>query len=201
MVCSIDPALENHIHDCKIIDVPELVDKLEYAWRDSVWGEWRALSANTSLLRAIPTEQSLGFKHATYRHYFCADMLDKGEGFTPHVHMPAQIKALATFRMSSHDLNIERLRHRRVPRHLRICTCCTAEMREDELHVLECSAYADIRARFAHLFPEANGQPTETNMRRFMNPEHPALWRDLAEFLICVMAKRRELLEAQNIQD
>ena len=48
--------------------------------------------------------------------------------------------------MSSHDLNIERLRHAKakVPRHKRLCSCCDQGAREDEMHLLECPAYAEV---------------------------------------------------------
>ena len=99
--------------------------------------------------------------------------------------------------MSSHDLNVERLRHAKVPRHKRLCSCCDKGAREDEMHLLECPAYAEVRGRFSDVFPASDGPVTETYMRAVMNPTTGEGWRRLAEFIICAMAKRTLILETK----
>ncbi len=163
-----------------------------------MWGDWRTLAQDTPPLRDTPEANSTGFKSATYRHYFCTDTIEQGSGFVDHLHTPAQVKALSSFRLSSHDLNIERLRHRRVPRHQRLCTCCTLNVVEDELHVLECPAYAGLRVTYADLLPNPIPENAETLMRAFMNPSEPAQWRRLADFLSLVMHERTRILTDQN---
>jgi hypothetical protein len=148
----------------------------------------------------VPEAQSEGFKLATYRSWFCPSDLDKGEGFAYNVHSAQQIKALATFRMGAHDLHIETLRRaaNRRPRDQRLCRCCDAGAREDEMHILECAAYADIRTQFHDLFDEhtmRNPLPSDVCMTNIMNPSG-AGWPRLANFLIRVMAKRRRIMRA-----
>ena len=59
------------------------------------------------------------------------------------------IKALAKFRISSHDLEIEKGRHHKKDREERICTFCKNDninVIEDEYHVIfDCILYKDIR--------------------------------------------------------
>ena len=53
---------------------------------------------------------------------------------------------LAAFRLSAHNLDIERGRHNNVPRENRICCFCSMSMVESEFHfLLVCLRYSDIR--------------------------------------------------------
>ena len=53
---------------------------------------------------------------------------------------------LAAFRLSAHNLDIERGRHVNVPRENRICRLCSMSMVESECHfLLVCPRYNDIR--------------------------------------------------------
>jgi hypothetical protein len=61
-------------------------------------------------------------------------------------------KILAKVRLSSHSLNIETGRHKRIDRNQRICTLCNLTELEDEYHfIMICPFYNDIRK---HLIPE-----------------------------------------------
>ena len=111
-----------------------------------------------------------------------------------------QIQALARFRMSSHDLNIVRGRHAQVARHNRVCTLCDTQSREDEMHILECPDYQDVRDRFIGLFPAGFQQIDEASMRVVMNPgrDEGDKWRMLADFISCCMSVRKGALERQD---
>ena len=53
---------------------------------------------------------------------------------------------LAAFRLSAHDIDIERGRHINVPRENRVCRLCSIPMAESEFNVLlVCPRYNDIR--------------------------------------------------------
>ena len=194
MVASIDPSMVVHIDRLEPLPITDVFTALEQKWSAHTWGAWRTLPDHTHLLRDTPENERSGFKLATYRHYFCSDSIDKGAAFIDHVHTPAQIKALARFRMSAHDLNIERMRHSRKKRHERYCTCCDLQCVEDELHIFECPAYSDVRNSFADLRPLAAPYINDKCLREFMNPVEPDKWPRLADFLLCVMAERTRIL-------
>lgn len=186
------------LHSMSKIKVKMVAERLHDTWHDRVWGVWAKEPTHPVPVRSIPEAESVNFKLATYRSWFCQASLEPGEGFAYHVNTLDQIKALATFRMSSHDLNIERMRyapHRRA-RPLRLCQCCEAGAREDEMHVLECEAYVDIRANFADVFAVPNDTNPDTYMLKVMNPEHTHAWRRLANFIINVLARRKSIIDS-----
>ena len=101
--------------------------------------------------------------------------------------------------MSSHDLNIELMRHapNRRPRQFRLCRCCDAGAREDEMHVLDCEAYRDIRATYADVFDVPHDPNPDAFMLHVMNPGHDArAWSRLANLLINIMARRKSILDS-----
>ncbi len=198
MIQSIAPHYTELVDSLELIPVEAVLSAFDEQGSTQAWGDWRSLASDAQPLRHIPPANSSGFKLATYRHLFCTDTVEKKCGFADHVHTPAQIKALASFRMSSHDLNIERLRHTRRPRNERLCECCDQQCVEDELHVFECPAYAHIRASFADLIPVPTPPCPEAYMRAFMNPTQPTQWPRLADFLIRVMTERTRILTVRN---
>ena len=57
--------------------------------------------------------------------------------------------ALTRFRLSSHELQIERARYENIPRDERLCKCCKMSKTESEYHfLLVCPLYAVLRRRF-----------------------------------------------------
>jgi hypothetical protein len=200
MLVGIDDNLADLVVNCRPIPLAEVLTQLELKWHGHTWKHWLELPANAQQLRSIPTDSRTGFQSATYRHYFCTGIHDKHEGFTRHLHIPTQIQALARFRMGSHDLNIVRGRHAQVARHNRVCTLCDTQSREDEMHILECPAYQDVRDRFMGLFPAGFEQVDEASMRVIMNPgrDEGDKWRMLADFISCCMSVRKGVLERQD---
>ena len=57
--------------------------------------------------------------------------------------------ALTRFRLSSHDLMIEKGRHLNIPRNERLCTNCNMNVIENEYHfLLVCPKYNDLRKTY-----------------------------------------------------
>ena len=57
--------------------------------------------------------------------------------------------SLTRFRLSSHELHIERGRYENVPRDERFCKCCNMSQIESEYHfLLVCSLYTELRRKF-----------------------------------------------------
>lgn len=60
---------------------------------------------------------------------------------------------LALSRLGAQFLHVECMRRgQRAARHDRVCVCCTAGAREDEMHFIQCAAYAGARTRYPDLF-------------------------------------------------
>ena len=158
-----------------------------------------ALRFNRTAVRAIPDDESAGFTLASYlNRFYCAP--GKGESYVYHVHRPQRVEALARMRLGSHGLNIDagrRLGGVRVPRAQRLCQCCVMREVEDELHIVQCPAYVDIRQRFAELFEGLPNVHTwgDTELRCFMNRgTSKDDWNKLADMLICMAGRRKRMV-------
>ena len=139
-------------------------------------------------------EQSQHFKFITYSKWFKPFTEDKDYLSVYHLLRAKEIRTVAAFRTCGHQLNIEAMRHRRVPRPERLCTLCGAGAVEDELHVFECQAYAGLRQRFGFDTEVEWGIP-DSYMRTLVNPGNvTSEWRRLASFLIAVFAHRESLI-------
>ena len=68
--------------------------------------------------------------HKTFQHEFCY------EKYLDIVTENKYRKALTQFRLSSHDLAIERGRYQNLDRQERICNFCTGKLVESEYHSL-----------------------------------------------------------------
>ena len=92
-------------------------------------------------------------------------------------------KVLTKLRCSDHELEIERGRHKKVPREARLCKLCAMEKIETEEHFLfECKYYEDIRKDIK--FDNKNGClfSTDTAVRT-------------GEFILLALAKRKKQFE------
>ena len=195
MMCHVQPVMEagRNVLSFRQISTTDIMQSLHEHWQSSVWGQWVDKPADFVNVRSVPDADSDEFKKATYRSWFCPGDIEKHEGFAYHLQTPVLIKAVASFRMSSHDLNIEAMRHHpyRRPRSSRICPCCNTNSREDEMHIFECDAYQDIRDDFADILEVHDTGNLDTYMLQTMNPGHDQHgWYRLANFLVKVMAKR-----------
>ena len=71
------------------------------------------------------------------------------EELVPFMILYAKYKiALTRFRLSSHELHIERGRYENVPRDERFCKCCNMSQIESEYHfLLACPLYTELRRK------------------------------------------------------
>ncbi len=103
-------------------------------------------------VKHCPDDVREGFK--TFKH---ACWFQQEEGQRPILWLLPErgnIRVLARFRLGSHHLASEARRDLGL-RGWRWCSHCQAHMVEDELHVLLCTAWQDIRARFPMVFQSA----------------------------------------------
>ena len=103
-----------------------------------------------------------------------------------HLSKPRQIRAVARFRCGSHRLGVRTGQFGaggRVPRSQRVCSRCGCGRVDDELHLMECSCFADLRGQFAGTSCPQAGWSDES-FKGCMNPTTERGWRDLADYLI-----------------
>ena len=112
--------------------------------------------------------------------------------------------------MGSHWLNVETQRFEKqyVPRGLRVCKCCDLQCREDELHMINCPFYADLRDKyhstFQGFFTDEDGA-MKRNMNEVWRSKNAELcaavfWKKMGYFIYqCIYAQNRE--SSQNIID
>lgn len=176
------------------------------------WDKWIAVSnpvCDESVgVREVHDNQRDNFKCLKYRKWFAADAdTDKRDRFMYHLFEQDQIFAVAKFRMGSHWLDTECRRKddqgRLLPRSARICRCCSLNLREDEMHVMECNLYQDARSRYHSLFNNRTGLgPTynDVHMHQFANGDGSgAFWRKFASFLLTCRRSRDAKLHGSVI--
>jgi hypothetical protein len=148
---------------------------------------------HSSPLRTIPDSIRSNFKLLTYSTWFHSDLTPPNSTWWTQLNRPKYIRAVAQFRLGSHQLNIETQRwgRERLPRSLRMCKCCNLGIREDELHILYCPYYFDVRCDHnIHIPSDTNS--VDTTMNHIMNNTP---WDTLASFLIACFGKRKKFLE------
>ena len=85
--------------------------------------------------------------YARYKHEFAF------ESYLDFITEKKYKIVLTRFRLSSHELHIERGRYENVPRDERICKCCNMSQIESEYHfLLVCPLYTELRRKFSNLF-------------------------------------------------
>jgi hypothetical protein len=169
----------------------EIPKKLVIDAMHSKWDAWErrhilsvleqspAWAREACAVRAAPTTFSQGFKLFVYEKWFAVDKWVKKEHWSYWLREPHQIRAVAQFRMGSHWLEVQKGRTERTQRAARCCRLCT-DCVEDELHVMECPLYADIRSQVGVL----PSSWTDGAVRKVMNKKTGDEWRQLAEFLV-----------------
>ena len=99
---------------------------------------------------------------------------------------------LAAFRLSAHNLVIERGRHINVPRENRICRLCSMSMVESEFHVLlVCPRYSDIRR---DLLP-STAWPSVAKFISIMATNSKMFLLKLSKFIKSANTLRSQILE------
>ena len=147
-----------------------------------------------NVVRSVPTTWSKGFKMLTYLRWVAARRTipgahERNELFWFDLNNEKQIRAVATFRMGLHELQIERGRHgHRQPRNERKCRFCG--LLEDEAHLIfECPVYEEARVGAQALFAGVPWSEAgmDTRMQFFLNPRpdmFPSFWGMMAKFLV-----------------
>jgi len=143
---------------------------------------WRTLPL---ALRAAPDLVSAGFMGLVYQTWF-----ESPRGWvrkeTPMFHLtqPRDIKTVMGFRLGAWKLAVRegRLGPRRVPRSERLCPLCQGGV-EDELHLWECVAYEQVRARYPSLCLVPAGGWTDREFCARMNGTTQQHWLDLCACL------------------
>lgn len=205
-ISSVQPDLQQSVQSMVALPLPGVMHMLHSKWHACVWGEWAEWSADVPSPREF--QPSDGFKMVTYRTWFCHGYVHDDEparcpmharhGFAHHLNRPEHVRVVARFRMRAHALNIER---HGIARAARVCQCCVgADGRhsciEDEMHVLECPAYEQLRQQFLDVLGAARMPVTDADMHTVMNPTDPSQWRRLALFLLKVFEIRNMCADA-----
>jgi len=186
-----------------LMDVDVFLDLAREKWLSKISSDLPCLGEP---VRARPDAERVGFKLLTYSKWFEDSKRDVKETFWFHLNRPNFIFAVARFRMGSHWLNVEtqRFEKQHVPRGLRICKCCNLHCREDELHMIYCPFYTDLRYQYNLTF---QGFQTDEDgaMKRYMNgvwrPKNAdvcaaAFWKKMGPFIYLCMLKRENHLKA-----
>ena len=121
--------------------------------------------------------------YALVKQYFCV------EPYISHIRGNHLITAMVRYRMSSHDLNIERGRFNNPinPKNQQICTRCELNEINDEIHLLlHCSAMNNERKiLFDSVAAIINIQQTNEMLPRIMTSRDITVVESLAQFIYC----------------
>ena len=113
------------------IDVP--LSLIKQRLFDSYYQSWYLNINNSNRLHS----------YAGFKHEF------KFEKYLDFIGERKYRTALSRFRLSSHNLNIERGRYEGIPRDERLCNVCNMNAVETEYHfLLVCPRYTDLRRKF-----------------------------------------------------
>lgn len=201
---AVSPESEQLVKGMLVLPLTQLLDTLQSKWYEHIWHDWAQWADNATPPRAY--QPSHGFKRVTYRSWFCHGTIYEGEparcpaherhGFAYHLNKPEHVRAVASFRMRAHELNIEQ---HNMPRAQRFCECCrdangNHHCVEDEMHLLECPAYEQLRHQFADVLSAACNPMSDDAMYMTMNPTEPVKWRRLASFLLKAFELRSSIL-------
>jgi hypothetical protein len=187
------------VHNLQPFDVKSVLSILYDKWHNALWHAVVAPLRRDNLeVRNVPDQNRDGFKQWTYERWFKPSTFMGSQPFIRCVHRADRIEALARFRLGAHHLNIETGRYEHVPRSMRVCTCCHANCREDERHLLECAAYADVRADFSDVVPvHLSPDTSDSSLHQLWNKSEPHEWNRFADFLIRVFKQRATLLAVE----
>ena len=173
------------------------------------WAGGRLLDTPCQI-REIPDSEHKGFKLKKYLRWFSkgADT-DLKDRFMYHLVDKDLVQAMARFRMGVHWLNSECMRKgadgRMVARSDRVCPCCSSGAREDEMHILECPHYQDIRLRYSGLFPVVEDGVVvwdDDCMNKLMNGDGSRrFWNRLASFLLACKRSRAKVVASNTPAD
>jgi hypothetical protein len=184
------------------LDTDAILQQVEESWWQSMTTHIQGFLTDTdpdlSVVRAQSDDRRSGFKQLTYFNWFA----NEGEVHTRfwfHLTRKVHINNMAQLRLGSHWLGIEtdRFVRPRIPRSRRICKCCEAGIREDELHfMLGCTTYGHLRQQAGTLLGSVGqvcdsgvvSSQIDQTMKAVMNPppgctDPGGFWKDMAVFV------------------
>lgn len=180
----------NQFLDDAICDTPMVVAAFAQAQMQHAWGRCPAQGV---AVRDIADDDHVGFKKAVYQRWFQTEN-GKLPGYVYDLYNRDNIKAVARLRMGSHSLGVEKGRwnvmdgkRKCVPRSMRLCKLCTAGARDDEVHVLTCPAYWDLRQKHFGRCDCFDAVSDDQSVQQTMNSN---AWLKLSRYVLDVNAYR-----------
>jgi exonuclease III len=153
----------------------------------------RIVDISVQELKAVVTASEKLCTYAIFKQSFVM------EPYLTCVQNTKHRKCLTRFRISAHDLAIERGRYQKIERHNRLCKCCNMNVIENEYHfLLVCPAYAEIRKSCLNQY-----YCHWPNIQKFVNLMSATIssqLRKLARYVYMSMGKREYLLEVHRLQ-
>jgi hypothetical protein len=108
---AIDPNLENNIVALQHINIPVVMKSLYDLWQHFLWRETHIIPDKVDRIPVRNITDSSGFKKRTYQYWFSDSAIAKGEGFIYYLNSERQIRAMARYRLGSHNLAVNQQRY------------------------------------------------------------------------------------------
>ena len=125
--------------------------------------------------------------YARYKHEFAF------ESYLEFITEKKYKIVLTRFRLSSHELHIERGRYENVPRDERICKCCNMSQIESEYHfLLVCPLYTELRRKFFK--PYFCHWPNLNKFDQLMLSNSKQVTLSIAKFIFSAQELRKSVL-------
>ena len=101
-------------------------------------------------------------------------------------------KIITQFRLSSHNLEIERGRHSNVARERRICKLCNLQAIENEYHfLLDCPYYNDLRKKYILIFYISNNSVFHF-CKLMSQTKNTGLMQNIGKYLMFAFKRRSD---------
>ena len=203
------------------LPMEDILDKANHKWALVVAHEHglqvddtnRIVGGNEGV-REIPDDAHKGFKHIKYGKWFQVPQDAKAENVKYKsltclntLFSVSHVRTVFKFRLGMSRLNCEDLRSTHSARSTRHCTRCDLSEIEDELHVLMCPSYSDLRRQFHEVFQRqeyaelkvsydsgCRGPQLDTCMVALMNVQDASFWQKFAEYLTHIKNRRLDAI-------
>jgi hypothetical protein len=175
-----------------VVQTSSVMTVLQSKWQQHQYSTCSRFE-NTSV-HEVPASQSIGFKTYTYTRWF-RPISPTHHNYVQYINNPVNIRAIASFRMGAHKLSINDHSINRDDRICRVCASHDRHVREDEMHILCCPGYLDLRHEFQDVVPDLNDNISDSAMHKIMNKGNDsAAWNRLALFIRRVYEVRTRLM-------
>ena len=153
------------VHCGQVLSTEDICNKAVHAWMAHVadshsFGVDRANTVvdDTPAVREVPDNVHHGFKHIKHHNWFRNPhesdgvMKYKNSCCLNALFSVAHVRTIFNFRLGMSGLNCESMRNTHPARSTRHCARCNFCDIEDEVHVLICPSYTDLRCLFLDVF-------------------------------------------------